>query len=156
MRGITQRPPTTHALGVMSLVLATALACGGDAVGPAPVQVEGRYALERIGERTMPVLIFSSTMQRLYVWADTLTLAGGVATQVYAYRDSGGPTGVTEIRGAASTPYRVSRDTLFFATSSSRTDTAFVTRAGIRAPSANPSLNFCPTGHCDYFFRRLP
>ncbi len=104
----------------------------------------------------MPVIALTSTSQRYYIWYDTVIIANGLFRQIYMYRDSLSDGTFLENGGDSSYSYQAAFDTIFMRLSSARVETSYVTSAGIRAPVNDKTKWFCPTGRCDYFFRRLP
>ncbi|MFN8573175.1 MAG: hypothetical protein U0132_14080 [Gemmatimonadaceae bacterium] len=102
----------------------------------------------------MPVKALNLPGRRYYIWYDTLVVQAGQFTQIYMYRDSLSDFEVVQNGGTGVASYHTSHDTIFTQTTT-RVDTAFVTAAGIVAPVKDPTTWFCPTGSCNYFFRRL-
>ncbi|MFN8581319.1 MAG: hypothetical protein U0163_10130 [Gemmatimonadaceae bacterium] len=123
---------------------------------PKPPQIEGRYVLDNVGGRQVPVIALSALSDRLYIWYDTAIVANGRFRQVYGYRDSLPDGTVYEYGGDSAYAYHAAFDTIFMQVTSARVETTYVTAAGIRAPASDKTKWFCPTGRCDYFFRRLP
>ena len=145
-------------VGFAILMFSCAMAvggCRGDNTGPALPPIEGRYSLEKVGDRMMPVSLVVSSTQRQYLWADTLTLAGGTATESYVYRDSLGGMSFSETRGSAAGAYHVSQDTVIRTLPSGALDTSRVEANGLHVMVNDRTKFFCPTGRCDYFFRRM-
>ena len=55
--------------------LAASLACGKDSTGPGPEAIEGRYALETVGGRSLPVVILEDETETIQLTAGAVTLS---------------------------------------------------------------------------------
>ncbi|MFN8581318.1 MAG: hypothetical protein U0163_10125 [Gemmatimonadaceae bacterium] len=122
---------------------------------PAPPQIEGRYVLQSVDGRQMPVLLFFPG-QRYYIWYDSLTLSAGSFRDAFLYRDSLSDGTIRENGGSSSYSYLAAVDTVFFQFQLTRVDTAFVTAAALRMVVNDKTKRFCVTGRCDYVYQRAP
>jgi hypothetical protein len=55
--------------------LAASLACGKDSTGPEPEAIEGRYALETVDGRSLPVVILEDETETIQLIAGAVTLS---------------------------------------------------------------------------------
>jgi len=62
----------TIRLGVAALLTAS-LACGGDSTGPEPI--EGTYALQTMGGRSLPVVVLQDESEKEEITAGSITLS---------------------------------------------------------------------------------
>jgi hypothetical protein len=141
------------------LVVIASLACsGGDKpTEPPAFQITGRYVLESVGGRTVPVMALNLPGRRYFILYDSVTIENGQFRQDYAYRDVNISDGtIVDQPGTSSIAYRANRDTLFLQTTPARVDTSFATANGLRSMVTDPTRWWCPDGRCEYFFRRLP
>ena len=56
-------------------LLAASLACGNDSTGPGPEAIEGRYALETVGGRSLPVIFLEDETETIRITAGAVTLS---------------------------------------------------------------------------------
>lgn len=109
------------------------IACGGDAAAPAADHFsEGVFSLQSIGGHSLPYVISAPNGSfQLTTLSDTLAFAGGRAFEVFVVlkQTAGLPDSVLAGSRGEGASYRVSRDSIFLAFTSTDSDTA-VYRAG--------------------------
>ena len=72
-------------------ILAASLACGSDST--APEAIEGRYVLQTIGGRSLPVVIEQDESEKFEITAGSFTLsAPNVLTAEFTFRETTGAT----------------------------------------------------------------
>ena len=55
--------------------LAASLACGKDSTGPGPEAIEGRYTLQTIGGKSLPVIVVEDESETIGITAGAVTLS---------------------------------------------------------------------------------
>ncbi|MFN8581320.1 MAG: hypothetical protein U0163_10135 [Gemmatimonadaceae bacterium] len=125
-------------------------ACHDGSTSPSRPSPLGSFSLQYVGTLTMPIR--TDPVRHSYMWADTLTIRAGGASELVVLRDSIGT--VAETSQFVET-YAVTILTDTVIKRSFSTETLLVSTDGLRARRKDPEHSCSTNGVCEAYWRRV-